>query len=53
MAAKNIEDLAKTIMGDLSVVVNMSLENAQASEDAKKLSSDTERIIGNMISYLQ
>ncbi|MDR3076272.1 MAG: methyl-accepting chemotaxis protein [Synergistaceae bacterium] len=53
MAAKNIEDLAKTIMGDLDVVVNMSLENAKASEDAKKLSSDTETIIGHMISYLK
>lgn len=52
MAAKNIESLAKTIMGDLDVVVNMSLENAKASENAKKLSTDTETIIASMISYL-
>jgi methyl-accepting chemotaxis protein len=53
MAAKNIANLAKTIMGDLEVVVNMSLGNAKASEDAKKLSSDTESIIASMISYLK
>jgi methyl-accepting chemotaxis protein len=38
VAAKNIEDLANTIMGDLSTVVTMSLDNAKASENAKVLS---------------
>jgi methyl-accepting chemotaxis protein len=53
VAAKSIEDLAKTIMGDLDTVVNQSLDNAKASEDAKSLSKDTERIIDNMIAYLK
>jgi methyl-accepting chemotaxis protein len=53
LAAKNIEDLAKTIMGELDIVVNMSLDNAKASEAAKGLSSDTENIISNMIAYLK
>ncbi|MDR1875143.1 MAG: methyl-accepting chemotaxis protein [Synergistaceae bacterium] len=52
VAAKSIENLAKTIMGDLDVVVNMSLENAKASEGAKDLSKETEQVIGSMISYL-
>ncbi|MDR1965768.1 MAG: methyl-accepting chemotaxis protein [Synergistaceae bacterium] len=53
LAAKSIEDLAKTIMGDLNTVVRMSLENAKASEDAKALSEGTAEIIGNIISYLE
>jgi methyl-accepting chemotaxis protein len=53
LAAKSIEDLAKTIMGDLETVVKMSLENAKASEDARALSKETESIISDMISYLK
>jgi methyl-accepting chemotaxis protein len=53
LAAKSIEDLAKTIMGDLETVVKMSLENAKASEDAMALSKETESIISDMISYLK
>jgi methyl-accepting chemotaxis protein len=53
LAAKSIEDLAKSIMSELDVVVNMSLENAKASENAKVLSKDTEVTIGNMIAFLK
>ncbi|MDR1885736.1 MAG: methyl-accepting chemotaxis protein, partial [Synergistaceae bacterium] len=52
IAAKNIEELAVTITGDLDTVVNMSLDNAKASEDAKTLSKETENIIERMISFL-
>jgi methyl-accepting chemotaxis protein len=53
LAAKNIEDLAMTIMGDLETVVGMSMENAKSSEDAKTLSKETEGIIHDMMSYLK
>ncbi|MDR1943696.1 MAG: methyl-accepting chemotaxis protein [Synergistaceae bacterium] len=52
-AAKNIEELAKTITSDLDRVVTISLDNAKASEEAKNLSRDTEEIISNMITYLK
>jgi methyl-accepting chemotaxis protein len=53
IAAKNIAELANTITGDLNTVVNMSLENAKESENAKNLSHETEEIIGSMISYMK
>jgi methyl-accepting chemotaxis protein len=53
LAAKSIEDLAKTIMGDLNTVVTMSLDNAKASENAKALSKETEEIIGSIITFLK
>jgi methyl-accepting chemotaxis protein len=53
VAAKNIAELATTITGDLDHVVNISLDNAKASEDARGLSAETEEIIGSMISYLK
>jgi methyl-accepting chemotaxis protein len=52
-AAKNIEELAKTITGDLDGVVDISLENAKASQNAKDLSVETEEIIESMIAYLK
>ncbi|GHV28365.1 methyl-accepting chemotaxis sensory transducer [Synergistales bacterium] len=52
-AAKNIEELAKTITGDLDNVVSLSLENAKGSEDAKELSKETEEMISKMIDYLK
>ncbi|MDR1965456.1 MAG: methyl-accepting chemotaxis protein [Synergistaceae bacterium] len=52
-AAKNIADLATTITGDLDHVVSISLDNAKASENARGLSRDTEKIIDSMISYLK
>ncbi|MDR1915306.1 MAG: methyl-accepting chemotaxis protein [Synergistaceae bacterium] len=52
-AAKNIEELAKTITADLDHVVSISLENAQASKDAKELSRETEQIIKDMLSFLK
>ncbi|MDR3354421.1 MAG: methyl-accepting chemotaxis protein [Synergistaceae bacterium] len=53
IAAKNIAELAGTITGDLDTVVNMSLENARESENAKVLSHETEGIIESMISYMR
>jgi methyl-accepting chemotaxis protein len=53
VAAKNIEELAKTITGDLDNVVKISLDNAKASQDASGLSNETEAIIASMISYLK
>ncbi|MDR1885845.1 MAG: methyl-accepting chemotaxis protein [Synergistaceae bacterium] len=53
LAAKNIAELATTITGDLDRVVNMSLDNAKASEEARNMSRDTERIIDSMMSYLK
>jgi methyl-accepting chemotaxis protein len=53
VAAKNIAELATTITGDLDHVVNISLDNAKASEGARELSRETENIIENMISYLK
>jgi methyl-accepting chemotaxis protein len=53
VAAKNIAELATTITGDLDRVVNISLDNAKASEDARELSRETENIIESMISYLK
>jgi methyl-accepting chemotaxis protein len=53
IAAKNIEELAKTITGDLDQVVSISLENAKASEEAKDLSRKTENTIASMIAYLK
>lgn len=53
LAAKNIEELAKTITGDLETVVSMSVDNTSASENAKALSKETEGKINNMISYLK
>ncbi|GHV54405.1 methyl-accepting chemotaxis sensory transducer [Synergistales bacterium] len=52
-AAKNIEELAKTITGDLDNVVSLSLENAKGSEDAKELSKETEEMISKMMDYLK
>ncbi|MDR3255165.1 MAG: methyl-accepting chemotaxis protein [Synergistaceae bacterium] len=52
-AAKNIAELAETITGDLDNVVNISLGNAKASQEAKDLSRETEEIIGSMINYLR
>jgi methyl-accepting chemotaxis protein len=53
VAAKNIAELAETITGDLDSVVNISLENAKASEEAKGLSRRTEELISSMITYLK
>jgi methyl-accepting chemotaxis protein len=53
VAAKNIEELAKTITGDLDSVVSVSLDNAKASQGASELSHETEEIIASMISYLK
>jgi methyl-accepting chemotaxis protein len=53
VAAKNIAELAETITGDLDGVVNISLENAKASEEAKGLSRRTEELISSMITYLK
>ncbi|MDR1471308.1 MAG: methyl-accepting chemotaxis protein [Synergistaceae bacterium] len=53
VAAKNIEELAKTITGDLDHVVSISLDNAKASEGAKDLSRETEETIVNMLAYLK
>jgi methyl-accepting chemotaxis protein len=53
VAAKSIAELAETITGDLDNVVGISLGNAKASQNAKELSSETEEIIGRMISYLR
>ncbi|MDR3354995.1 MAG: methyl-accepting chemotaxis protein [Synergistaceae bacterium] len=53
VAAKNIEELARTITGDLDSVMQISLDNARASKEASELSHETERIISNMISYLR
>jgi methyl-accepting chemotaxis protein len=52
VAAKSIAELANTITNDLDTVVNMSLENAKESENAKVLSRETEEIIESMISYM-
>jgi methyl-accepting chemotaxis protein len=52
-AAKSIADLATTITGDLESVVQVSLDNAKASQEARELSSKTEEIIRSMISYLK
>ncbi|GHS92905.1 hypothetical protein AGMMS50276_01920 [Synergistales bacterium] len=53
VAAKNIEELAKTITGDLDIVVNLSLENAKGSEGARSLSKETEELIAKMLEYLK
>jgi methyl-accepting chemotaxis protein len=53
VAAKNIEELAKTITSDLDKVVSISLSNAKASEETKGLSKEIEEIIGSMLSYLK
>jgi methyl-accepting chemotaxis protein len=53
VAAKNIAELAEMISGDLGSVVSISLGNAKASQEAKDLSSETESIIANMITYLR
>jgi methyl-accepting chemotaxis protein len=53
VAAKNIAELAETITGDLDSVVNISLGNVKASQDAKELSRETEEIIGSMLGYLK
>ncbi|GHV27583.1 methyl-accepting chemotaxis sensory transducer [Synergistales bacterium] len=53
VAAKSIEELAKTITGDLDNVVTLSLANAKGSEDASGLSKETEELIGKMIEYLK
>ena len=52
-AAKNIEELARTITGDLDNVMNISLDNAKASQEASGLSHETERIILSMMGYLK
>jgi methyl-accepting chemotaxis protein len=53
VAAKNIEELAKTITSDLDKVVSISLGNAKSSEEAKGLSKEIEEIISSMLSYLK
>jgi methyl-accepting chemotaxis protein len=53
VAAKNIEELAKTITGDLDGVVNISLDNAKSSQDAQTLAGETEDTISQMITYLK
>jgi methyl-accepting chemotaxis protein len=52
LAAKSIEELAKTIMIDLNGVVTISLDNVNASEGAKELSRETEETIKNILSTL-
>ncbi|MDR1481837.1 MAG: methyl-accepting chemotaxis protein [Synergistaceae bacterium] len=53
VAAKNIEELAKTITGDLDRVVNLSLGNAKVSQEASGLSREIEEILKSMLSYLK
>jgi methyl-accepting chemotaxis protein len=53
IAAQNIEGLAGAIMGELDTVVGTSLENAQASEGAKTLSGETQKLLDDMLSYLK
>jgi len=53
VAAKNIEELAGTITGDIDRVVAISLDNARASEDARELSRRTEGIIASMLDHLK
>ncbi|MDR1915307.1 MAG: methyl-accepting chemotaxis protein [Synergistaceae bacterium] len=52
-AAKNIEELAKTITSDLDRVVSISLDNAKASQEANSLSVQTEEIISSIIATLK
>jgi methyl-accepting chemotaxis protein len=53
VAAKSIQELAKTITDDLDHVVSVSVGNAQASQEAKELSKETEGTIGVMIASLE
>jgi methyl-accepting chemotaxis protein len=52
IAAKNIEELAKTILGDLDNVVTTALDNANASSAAKQMFQETEKLIESILSYL-
>jgi methyl-accepting chemotaxis protein len=52
-AAKNIAELASAITVDLNSVVAMSEDNAKASEEAKVISKETEKIIENMMRYME
>jgi methyl-accepting chemotaxis protein len=51
-AAKNIENLATDIKTELLKVVNMSQDNAKASDEAKSISKETADTIGKMLSYM-
>ncbi|MDR3265383.1 MAG: methyl-accepting chemotaxis protein [Synergistaceae bacterium] len=53
IAAKNIEELAGVITGDLDRVVAISIDNTKVSENARGLSRETEEIIASMLSYLK
>jgi methyl-accepting chemotaxis protein len=53
VAAKNIEELAKTITNDLDHVVTISIDNAKASQEANDLSRETEGTITTMITSLK
>jgi methyl-accepting chemotaxis protein len=51
-AAKNIASLADTITGDLDKVVGTSQSNVKASQEARNLSGQTEKIIDGIIGNL-
>ncbi|MDR1379042.1 MAG: methyl-accepting chemotaxis protein [Synergistaceae bacterium] len=51
-AAKNIATLANTISKDLEKTVGVSKSNLDATQKVRDLSTETEEIIGNMITYL-
>jgi methyl-accepting chemotaxis protein len=53
VAAKNIADLASTITSELDTIVNYAQDNAADSNKAKDLSSETEKAISHMITYLR
>ena len=53
IAAKNIAELASTITTELDTIVGFAQENAQDSNEAKNLSSDTETAINKMIVFLR
>jgi methyl-accepting chemotaxis protein len=53
VAAKSIQELAKTITDDLDNVVSISIGNAKASQEANELSRETEGTIGAMIASLK
>ncbi|MDL2263125.1 methyl-accepting chemotaxis protein [Synergistaceae bacterium OttesenSCG-928-I11] len=52
VAAKNIEELANTITGDLDMIVDASQSNAKESTAAQELSANTEAAISRMIGFL-
>jgi methyl-accepting chemotaxis protein len=53
VAAKSIQELAKTITNDLDHVVAISIDNAKASQEAKDLSRETEGTINAMLASLK